>query len=423
MRSTSRGCRLSIKWISAVYLFACFWAFVPLSKLWAEQAVNKDIILIELYHKELDHGSSKRYFDGLKRFLREELSLEAVKTSSLRTEVNDTAELPAVPVDTVFNWRKRLGRGKKYFKELEITKGAAELRELIDAPYRFSLGGKALDLVSDATLSYSFILFKIGDRAGSEKLVSRYVYLSGKKEVSDQIYPPDFVSFFNEISSKNYSFSLAVNSTPSGAQVLVGDLDVGETPLVRKVERFGSITLTVRKRGYIEYVMRRFAMPGDRITFDLDLEIDAISEIEQDVTSGNYERVAKNMHKLNSKLNVIAGFTAVMKGDSNAGAIDYILSMGPDERGNENHSIFRDIPKKKEQFSIEDLEPLLEDELFLSILPHDAKARVLGEGFKKRKLTEKWWFWALVGAGVAGVVYAIAEGSDNGSGGTVNIEF
>jgi hypothetical protein len=81
------------------------------------------------------------------------------------------------------------------------------------------------------------------------------------------------------------------------------------------------------------------------------------------------------------------------------------------------------MPIRKAHFSREDLESLLEDELFLSIVPPDGKAKLLNEGLKKKKLTERWWFWALLGVGAAGVVYAISEGSDNKSGSSVNIEF
>lgn len=397
--------------------------YFPAFSVHAEQARTKGLVFIEFSQKGIDVENARSYFDGMQRFLREELSLEPLKGSSLRGRKEGSDTLPPVPVDTLFRWREMLGRGKQFFKELKLDKVAEQYRELVDAPYHFTLGGKALDLVSEAVLSYSFILFKTGDREGSERLIARYNYLSGKSDVSDKAYPPDFVDFFHHATSKEHFVTVAVNSTPSSARVFLGDRIIGETPLVEKVEKPGLFRVSVRKEGYVEYVMSRFALPGDRLHFDLNLEIDEVSEIEYGVDRGNYEEVVKNLRKLNERMNLDAGLTVVLKGDVDSGSVDFVFSVGERGLAEEPYSIFRDMPRKGKRFVLEDIQPLLEDELFLSILPDSGKARALGEGLKKKRLTDKWWFWAIVAAGAAGIVYAIAEDKDNKSGGTVNVEF
>lgn len=397
--------------------------FFPAFSVQAEQARTNGLVFIEFSQKGIDVEKARSYFDDMQRFLREELSLEPLKGSSLRVRKDGPDALPPVASDTLFRWREMLGRGKQYFKELKLEKGAEQHRELVDAPYHFMLGGKALDLVSEATLSYAFILFKTGDREESERLIARYVYLSGKSDVSDQAYPPDFVDFFLQALSKEYFVTVAVNSTPSRARVFLDDRVIGETPLVEKVKKPGLFTLSVRKDGYVEYVVSRFALPGDRLHLDLNLEIDEVSEIEGGVDAGDYEGVVKNLRKLNARMSVDAGLAVVLKGDVDSGSVDYILSAGEKEFEGEHFSIFRDMPRKGKRFALEDIQPLLEDELFLSILPDPGKARALGEGLKKKRLTQKWWFWAIVGAGAAGIVYAIVEGRDDKSGGAVNVEF
>lgn len=423
MKSTSRGCRQAGNLRFFILVFMHLMLHFPAFTVHAEQERTKGLVFIEFSQKGIDVEDARRYFDGMQRFLREELSLEPLKGSSLRRRKEGPDTLPPVPVDTLFRWREMLGRGKQFFKELKLDEVAEQYRELVDSPYHFTLGGKALDLVSEAMLSYSFILFKTGDREGSERLIARYDYLSGKSDVSDKAYPPDFVDFFHRAISKEYFVTIAVNSTPSSARVFLGDRIIGETPLVEKVEKPGLFKLSVRKEGYVKYVISRFALPGDRLHFDLNLEIDEVSEIEHGVDRGNYEEVVKNLRKLNERMNVYAGLTVVLKGDVDSGSVDFLLSAGEKGLVEESFSIFRDMPRKGKMFALEDIQPLLEDELFLSILPDSGKARALGEGLKKKRLTEKWWFWAIVAAGAAGIVYAIAEGKDNKPGGTVNVEF
>jgi hypothetical protein len=423
MKSTSRGYRQATRWAVCSLIFILFTTRLSVDFLRAEESGKRAIVLFEFSQKGIEEPSAKSYFGELKKFIRDELALLPLETSSMGIRVDGKVNLPLLPANKVFLFREKLRKGRIYFNNLEIEKGARELEDLIKAPYEYRLAGKSLELVNEAILSYSFILFKMGKKELSGRLTSRYIYLSGAKEISEQVYPPDFTSFFNEISAKDRFVTLAVNTTPSGARVHLYRENMGNTPLVKKVRKFGPISVTVSKEGYVDHRFHRVAFPGDRLNFDLDLEIDEISQVVSDVNGGDYEGVANGIINLNVRMNTAAGLAWVLKGNGNSRSIDYVLVAKKGEGQKWEFSIQRDIQKKGPAFDDADLKPLLHDPLFLSIVPDRGKAGLLAEGLMKKKLTEKWWFWAFVGIGTAGIVYAIVKGRENKSGSSVNIAF
>lgn len=423
MKSTSRGYKQATRWAVSSLIFILFTTPLPVDFLRAEESAKGAIVLFEFSQKGIEEPSAKSYFGELKKFMHDELALAPLETSTMRIKVDGKENLPLLPANTVFLFREKLKKGRIYFNNLEIEKGARELDDLIKAPYEYRLAGKSLELVNEAILSYSFILFKVGNKELSERLTSRYIYLSGAREISEQVYPPDFKSFFDEISAKDQFVTLVVNTTPSGARVHLYRENMGNTPFVKKVRKFGLISVTVSKEGYVDHRFHRVVFPGDRLNFDLDLEIDEISQVVSAVNGGNYEGVANGVKNLNARMNTAAGLAWILKGNGNSRSIDYVLVAKKGEGQKWEYSIQRDIQKKGPSFDDTDLRPLLHDPLFLSIVPDRGKAELLAEGLRKKKLTEKWWFWACVGIGTAGIVFAIVKGSENKSGSSVNIEF
>ncbi|NIS74872.1 MAG: hypothetical protein GTO08_06250, partial [Deltaproteobacteria bacterium] len=189
MKSTSRGYRQATRWAVCSLIFILFTTRHSVDFLRAEESGERAIVLFEFSQKGIEEPSAKRYFGDLKKFMREELALGPLETSSMRIKVDGKANLPLLPANKVFLFRDKLKKGRIYFNNLEIVKGARELEDLIKAPYEYRLAGKSLELVNEAILSYSFILFKMGNKELSGRLTSRYIYLSGAREISEQVYP------------------------------------------------------------------------------------------------------------------------------------------------------------------------------------------------------------------------------------------
>jgi hypothetical protein len=238
------------------------------------------------------------------------------------------------------------------------------------------------------------------------------------------LYPPDFTEFFEEAVVRTDSISIAVSSTPSGAQVLLNGEVIGNTPVVREVERFGLVEVTVRKRGYIVQSYSRVVMPGDKLRFDVNLDIDEVAMVERAIQGGDLNSSRSSLEKLIDRTETRGAVLAVLKGEGKPDKLD-ILFVGNGGGDKEKvSSEFRNIRVEGEVFNFDNASPLLSDVAFRESFPE--AVLLLGEDVKKlggNKMMGKWWIWTIIGLGAAGLVYGLTKGGGRDSGGTVTVQF
>lgn len=397
--------------------------FSPVAGFAVEIAEGQSLLLLKFVEKNFGKSQERPNFKKFDKYLSHTLSLTLHSPSSLREVDEGGPPLLPVKAENVFSWDKKLKKGKSYFRTLEIERVMSELQELVDAPYRYSLSGKGLDLVEEAILTASFLLFKTGGKEKSERLIWRYGLLSGIKAVPLELYPPDFVQYFEEAASKPYVSTIVVHTVPSKSRVVINKKFVGTTPLMREGNYFGRIDIDVEREGYIHRHFHRVAMPGDRINLDLTLDIDEVSEIIRGISAGKYEDAVESSITLLDRSKERGLLNVILKGDENKKSLDYILVVSSVEGNQPRYSIHRDLPLEGKYLDGSHIAPLLEDDLFISLLSSEGQKQIAALKEEKEHLTGKWWFWSILGIGAVGLVYTIVRNQNHGSSGTVNVTF
>jgi len=417
MRFTSRGSdkRYAACSLALVFFFGFLFSSFPFA--FAGEG-GRSLVLFKFYDEEVE--DPEIVYRSLEEILRRLGNLRLEKPGKFREISTGVRYLPEPAPSDVYSWRESLEKAREMFRVLDLSGAARLLERIVEVPYKYELTKTSLDIVREATLLLAFIKFKLGEEDQAGRLVNRLRAFGLDIDEIVEMFPPDFSSFARLVLLKKGGVDLVISSTPSGATVFVNGEEVGKTPLIDTRDEFGKLKVEVRKNGYVTRSFWKFALPGDKVAFEVNLIPDESVFLRRSISRGDFEEAARSAEGFIRRNGLDAALVSVLMKEGKYLKMDLLLVIsGENEK---NYSLFRNLRLSDKVVNIKTIEPLFEDSLFVGICPN-AKL-FLEEGDREvEKLTSKWWFWTLLAFGAAGLVYGVSKGGSRSSGGSVTVEF
>ncbi len=148
-----------------------------------------------------------------------------------------------------------LNKGKELFSSLKFPEAIAEFSAVVDM-YQTGkvqdVGADVLRKVAEALDYRARAYFNQGDRERARADFTELLRVSIDYQIDEKMVSPKVVELFKDVRKENVG-SLSVVSDPPGAEVFLGDVSLGGSPVLGRTVLKGAYKLRLVMKGYDEY--------------------------------------------------------------------------------------------------------------------------------------------------------------------------
>ncbi len=290
-----------------------------------------------------------------------------------------------------------------------------------------------------------------GSKVDGQRWIKRSLLLYDKQSARQYAYSVEVHDVYQRANREILDMakgSIAVQSIPSGAEVVLNGVFKGYTPITLQAIAAGHHFLELRTDGYKRWTSSPVVTEGGSVTLDAAMEEwelrgdlkKALSNVRRGMSKSKFGKVAKGLGVLTGSKEVLVLYASSRSGNYNldgfhwngtaVSAVQSDLSQGLDESvrvmlgqalGTEYKTDARvaslETPPPERIKSVMEKSGLLDSD---STVDPDSPLFDLSKKDKEDSVLDKWWFWTAIGGGVAltvtAVVLAVVLKEDEGPG-------
>jgi len=296
-----------------------------------------------------------------------------------------------------------------------------------------------------------------GDKTEGQKWIKRSLLLYSQQSARQYAYTVDAHDVYQRAQREITDMakgSIAVQSIPSGAEVLLNGVFKGYTPITLQSVPAGHHFIELRSDGYKRWINSPVLQEGATLSLDASLDEwdlrgdlkKSLSNVRRNMSEGKFAKSAKGLAVLTGAKEVLVLMASSRGGNyklagfhwngATVTAVQSDLSQGLDESvrvmlgqalGVEYKADSRvaslETPPPEKIKSVMEKTGVLDGE---STVDPDSPLFDLSKKSEEDSVLDKWWFWTAIGGGVAltvtAVVLAVVLKDDEGPGAVGNLD-
>lgn len=310
-----------------------------------------------------------------------------------------------------------LGEAVRHMERMETLEAGAVLDAAEREARSFRPAESLRPFLADIFLRRGLLLLWAGNRAGAEEMFGRVRVLRPDFEPDPGMFSPSVREAWSRATARPPAGAeILVQSIPAGADVFVGGTRAGATPARVRVPALTRVVVRVVRRGYLPIELSGHWLPGDSEMRDVTLTRDRLSRLEELVAADGGKEAGAILDEMAREAGASRVAVIVLTSRGPGSAVR-ILSLA---RGDE-------APAPAGGFTWPDEEDATDEAgaRAASLLVAAGWPAVSGDTRVAAPWYHKWWFWAVLGAAIAGAVAGAGGGGggSDGSTGAIGVDF